>query len=188
MVVLPEYFLSPEDHIKLAEVFGEIDVNRFFKPVASHPIIAEVRTSSGQTKVIGGTWHADHSYDSTQAMCSILSEQRLPPFGDDTHFASMSSAYYAMSLGLQNMLSNLSAWHSIGSFVDSANVVINPKQDAFRDPGLRPVAIKHPKTGAPCVCINGDFTVNFENWTAQENIPLLFIFMNLLLTQFSERE
>ena len=76
-------------------------MNRFFTPVAKYPAIAEVRTSAEQGAVIGGTWHTDHSYDAAPAMCSILSAQQLPPFGGDTHFASMAAAYRALSPGLQ---------------------------------------------------------------------------------------
>ena len=72
VIVMPDQNLSPEDHLKLAEFFGPVDVNRFFTPVASHPMIAEVRTSAEQTEVIGGTWHTDHSYDLAPAMCSIF--------------------------------------------------------------------------------------------------------------------
>ena len=46
VIVMPDQNLSPEDHLKLAEFFGPVDVNRFFTPVASHPMIAEVRTSA----------------------------------------------------------------------------------------------------------------------------------------------
>ncbi len=173
VIIIPEQHLSPEDHIKLAKFFGEIDVNRFFTPVASHPMIAEVRTVPEQPEVIGGTWHTDHSYDAAPAMCSILNARQLPPFGGDTHFASMSAAYRTMSSGLQNMLRDLRAWHSDGSFVNSTDVGIKPKKEAFRDPVLHPVIVKHPHTGAPCVYVNGDFTVNFENWSVEESAPLL---------------
>ena len=173
VVVLPEQYLSPEEHINLAEFFGEINVNRFFTPVASHPVIAEVRTSPKQAAVIGGTWHTDHSYDAAPAMFSILCARQLPPFGGDTHFACMSAAYRAMSTGLQNMLKGLNAWHSDGSFSNSRNLGLNPKQNAFRNPVLHPVIIKHPVTEVPCVYVNGDFTVNFENWTVEESAPLL---------------
>ena len=160
IIVFLEQYFSSEDHIKLAEFFGAIEVNRYFTPAASHPVIAEVRTTPKQTQVIGGTWHPDHSYDLAPAICSILSAQQLPPYGGDTHFASMSAAYYAMSSGLQDILRNLRARHSDGSFVKS-NVGINPKQDAFRGPVLHPVIIKHPNTGAPCVYVNGDFYSEF---------------------------
>ena len=159
VIVMPDQHLSPDQHIKLAEFFGEINVNRFFTPVASHPVIAEVRTSPNQAEVIGGTWHTDHSYDAAPAMCSILSAKELPPFGGDTHFASMAAAYRAISPGLQNILKGLRAWHSDSSFATTKQG-INPKQGAFRDPVIHPVIIKHPSTGTPCVFVNGDFTIN----------------------------
>ena len=71
------------------------------------------------------------------------------------------------------MLRNLYAWHADGSFVHRGNVGINLKQDAFRDAALHPVIIKHPNTGDQCVYVNCDFTVNFKNWTVEENTPLL---------------
>ena len=172
VIIMPDQNLIPEDHIRLAEFFGHIDVNRFFTPVAKYPAIAEVRTSAEQGAVIGGTWHTDHSYDAAPAMCSILSAQQLPPFGGDTHFASMAAAYRALSPGLQKTLSSLRAWHSDGSFLDS-NVGLENNLDAFRDPVLHPAIIKHPVTGAPCVYVNGDFTTHFENWSIEESASLL---------------
>ena len=172
VIVMPDQNLTPEDHIRLAEFFGKIDINRFFTPVSEYPVIAEVRTSAEQSAVIGGTWHTDHSYDAAPAMCSILSARQLPPYGGDTHFASMTAAYRAMSPGLQKILSSLRAWHSDGSFLDS-NVGLEKNLDAFRDPVLQPVIIKHPVTGTPCVYVNGDFTTHFEKWSIEESASLL---------------
>lgn len=172
VIVMPDQHLSPEAHIALAEFFGPIDVNRFFTPVAAHPMIAEVCTSPEQCAVIGGTWHTDHSYDAAPAMCSILSAQILPPYGGDTHFASMTAACAALSPGLRRMLEGVRAWHSDSSFADS-KVGIESKQDAFNDPVLHPAIIKHPDTGAPCLYVNGDFTTQFEGWSRAESAPLL---------------
>ena len=123
--------------------------------------------------MIVGIWHTDHSYDVSPAPCYILSAQQLLTFEGDTHFASMSAAYYAIASGLQVMLSNLRACHSDGSFVNGNNVSINPKQDAFRYPTLNSVIIVHPNIGALCVYVNGDFTENFENWTVDGSTPIL---------------
>ena len=30
VIIMPEQFLSPEEHIALAKFFGKIDINRFF--------------------------------------------------------------------------------------------------------------------------------------------------------------
>ena len=96
VIVMPDQNLTPTDHIKFAEFLSNIDVNRFFTPVSNYPVVAEVRTSADQSAVIGGTWHTYHSYDQAPAMCSILSARQLPPYGGDTHFASMAAAYRAM--------------------------------------------------------------------------------------------
>ncbi len=172
VIIMPKQFLNPEEHIELAKFFGNIDINRFFTPVVGHPMIAEVRTKPDQDAVLGGTWHTDHSYDPAPAMCSILSAQKLPPFGGDTHFSSMSAAYDALSPGFRDMLKVLRAWHSDSSFFDS-DVGLEPNSKAFRDPVLHPVIIKHPSTGMPCVYVNGDFTTHFEDWTKEESAPLL---------------
>jgi taurine dioxygenase len=174
VVVLPAQHLEPDDHVKLAEHFGAIDVNRFFTPVASHPMIAEVRTKPVQTGVIGGTWHTDHSYDAAPAMCSILSARQLPPVGGDTHFATMTAAYHALSDGLKETLGALRAEHSDGSFAGSQlGLGLEDNAEAFRPAVVHPVVIAHPVTGAPCVYVNGDFTTRFEGWTAEESAPLL---------------
>lgn len=172
MVVIRGQSLTPEAHIALAERFGPIDVNRFFTPVATHPVIAEVRTRPEMTKVIGGTWHTDHSYDAAPAMCSILAARELPPHGGDTLFASMTAAYEGLSEGLQATLRGLRAVHSDGSFADS-KVGIEAEEGVFKGDVLHPVVIAHPATGAPCLYVNGDFTTRFEGWTAEESAPLL---------------
>lgn len=172
VVVLPDQFLSPEEHIQLAESFGPIDVNRFFTPVDGFPMIAEVRTQPTQQKVIGGTWHTDHSYDPAPAMCSILSARDLPPYGGDTHFASMTAALQALSEGLRGTLEGLRAWHSDGSFAQS-KVGIVAEDAAFREPVCHPVVIRHPQTGAAALYVNGDFTTHFDGWSVEESAPLL---------------
>ncbi len=81
--------LTPEQHIDFAQHWGKINVNRFFKPVPSYPLIAEVRKDSKQTSNIGGQWHTDHSYDQIPATGSILYAREVPDSGGDTVFASM---------------------------------------------------------------------------------------------------
>ena len=172
VVVLPDQHPSPEAHIALAERFGPINVNRFFKPVAGYPQIAEVRTSPTQDSVIGGTWHTDHSYDPAPAMASILVARDVPDVGGDTLFASMSAAASALSPGLRATLSQLRAVHSDQSFKGSG---LGMTQDdaAYRPEVSHPVLVKHPETGADCLYVNGDFTTHFDGWSVEESQPLL---------------
>ncbi len=77
--------LAPEAHLSFAKRFGDIVLNKFFKPVEGQPQIAEVRKEKTQEMNIGGGWHTDHSYDEVPAMGSILVARELPASGGDTH-------------------------------------------------------------------------------------------------------
>ena len=51
--------LTPEQHVAFARRWGEIEINRFFRPVEGHPMIAEVRKEPHQKQNIGSVWHTD---------------------------------------------------------------------------------------------------------------------------------
>ena len=172
--------LSPQQHIDLAEQWGEININRFFKPLDGYPQIAEVIKAPDQKENIGGTWHTDHSYDQIPAMGSMLYARQVPPVGGDTLFSSMTLAFEALSDGMKKTLLGLNAWHSsrhaFGYGVsDSEHYedgrLANPElavQDA-----LHPVIITHPLSGKKALYVNADFTVRFDGWTIEESQPLL---------------
>ncbi|MBT5190025.1 MAG: TauD/TfdA family dioxygenase, partial [Proteobacteria bacterium] len=172
--------LSPQQHIDLAEQWGEININRFFKPLDGYPQIAEVIKAPDQKENIGGTWHTDHSYDQIPAMGSMLYARQVPPAGGDTLFASMTLAFEALSDGMKKTLLGLNAWHSSRhafgySVSDSEHYedgrLANPElavQDA-----LHPVIITHPLSGKKALYVNADFTVRFDGWTTEESQPLL---------------
>src|SRR5262249_37152921 len=101
--------LTPDQHVAFAERFAPIDINHFFTAVPGYPMIAEVRKEPEQTRNIGGGWHTDHSYDQVPALGSMLYAREVPQTGGDTLFASMYSAYDALSDGLKQMLDGLRA-------------------------------------------------------------------------------
>lgn len=171
VIVFRDQNISPEAHIALAEAFGDIDVNRFFTPVEGYPKIAEVRTLPDQSKVIGGTWHTDHSYDAEPAMASILVARELPPFGGDTLFASQVAAAAGLSDGLRSTLRTLNAIHSDGSF--SKSILGELENERFKGDVSHPVIIRHPHTGQEALYVNGDFTTHIDGWTPEESAPLL---------------
>ena len=63
VIFFREQELSPEQHIAFARRWGNINVNRFFRPVDGYPLIAEVLKEPRHEHNIGGGWHTDHSYD-----------------------------------------------------------------------------------------------------------------------------
>ena len=181
VLVFRDQRLTPRQHIAVAESLGEIEVNRFFRPVEGHPEIAEVRKEADQITNIGGGWHTDHSYDQSPAKASILYARELPSRGGDTLFASAARAYDALSPGLRATLGGLRALHSSRHVFGYEGVartrgdlpgrILHPElaaQDA-----VHPVAVKHPLTGRQALYVNPGFTVRFEGWTAPESAALL---------------
>ena len=174
--------ITPDQHIAFARRWGEINVNRFFQKVESHPIIAEVRKEADQKANIGSAWHTDHSYDQIPAMGSILYARVVPSVGGDTLFSSMYAAYEALSEGMKSMLRGLRAEHSSRhafgevayqeSDIDDLGGRLGNTAAATQD-AVHPVIIRHPLSGRPALYVNGDFTVKFEGWSKAESQPLL---------------
>jgi taurine dioxygenase len=186
--------LTPEQHIALAEQFGEINVNRFFSQVQAHPQIAEVRKEPEQTNNIGGGWHTDHSYDQIPALGSMLYARELPPAGGDTLYASMYAAYEALSEGMKQMLEGLNAVHSSRHVFGAAanrpgdlSDRLGNAEAAIQD-AVHPVVLTHPRSGKKGLYVNPGFTVRFEGWTDEESEPLLrYLYQHTARPEFTYR-
>ena len=174
--------LSPEQHIRFAQHFGKININRFFTPVASHPQIAEVRKEPEQTNNIGELWHTDHSYDQIPALGSVLVAQQLPKTGGDTLFVSMFAAYDALSPEQKKRVHGLTATHS-SRHVFGAKAYEGEENkdlvgrlgntDAATQDAIHPVVIKHPISGKQAIYVNPDFTTHINELDAASSAALL---------------
>lgn len=196
VVFFHEQELTPDQHIAAARQFGEINVNRFFRPVEGHPEIATVSKEPGETSNIGGLWHTDHSYDQAPAKGSLLYAREVPEIGGDTIFASMYAAYDTLSDGLKRTLGGLRAVHSsrhvFGETSKSLNDgdlkgrLLNPElatQDA-----IHPAVVTHPVSGRKALFVNPNFTVRIEGWTEAESAPLLdYLYRHAVRPEFSWR-
>ena len=189
--------ITPDQHIEFAKRWGDINVNRFFQPVETHPQIAEVRKEPHQKTNIGEAWHTDHSYDRIPAMGSILYAREVPSLGGDTLFSSMYAAYDALSDGMKKMLAGLRAEHSsrhsfgeqayVGKDMDDVGGRLGNTGAATQD-AVHPVIIRHPLSGRPALYVNGEFTVKFEGWTKAESQPLLdFLYEHARQNEFTCR-
>ena len=189
--------ISPDQHVEFAQRWGEINVNRFFQPVDTHPVIAEVRKEAHQKKNIGAAWHTDHSYDQIPAMGSILYAREVPTLGGDTLFSSMYAAYEALSDGMKKVLRGLRAEHSsrhsfgeqayVDTDMDDLGGRLGNTAKAIQD-AVHPVIIRHPLSGRPALYVNGEFTVKFESWSKQESQPLLdFLYQHARQNEFTCR-
>jgi len=200
LVFFRDQQLSEENHIKFAQTFGAININRFFASNKQYPEIAMVTKEPDQVANIGGGWHTDHSYDHEPALGSILVARELPEKGGDTLFTSMYKAFETLSPGLKRTLEGLSAVHSArhvfgsesGYGKDEAGAAkdrIGNSEiaDEMEDP-IHPVVIRHPLSGRKALYVNPTFTLRFEGWTAKESAPLLdFLYQHAIDDRFVTR-
>jgi len=182
--------LTPEQHITLAECFGQININRFFPKVDGHPQIAEVKKEPSQSVNIGAKWHTDHSYDLAPAMGSILVSRQTPKRGGDTVFANMFLAYDYLSDGLKATISQLKAVHSsrhvFGSGVKDVDRFSNA--DAATQDTIHPMVISHPISGRKALYINPEFTIGIDGWKKEEGTPLLeMLYRHATRPEFTHR-
>lgn len=182
--------LTPAQHIAMAEQFGDININRFFSAVEGYPQIAEVRKEPHQKANIGAGWHADHSYDDTPALGSILLAREVPAWGGDTQFADLALAYDHLSDGLKTTLKSLRAVHSSRHvFGKNAERTKNLKdrlgnEEMATQDVIHPVVIRHPDSGREVLFVNPGFTVRFDGWSEEDSKPLL----NYLYTHATQPE
>lgn len=180
VIAIRDAGLTPEKQIAFARHWGQININRFFKPVDGYPEIATVLKEPDQREAIGEAWHTDHSYDAVPAACSMLYAVETPAVGGDTAFASMHAAYRGLSEGFRQMLDGLKAWHSSRHVFGEGTVTeerVNSGRignaAAAKQDALHPVVIRHPLSGKPCLYVNSVFTTHFDGWTKEESAPLL---------------
>jgi len=171
--------LTPEEHIKFAEKWGKININRFFAKVDGYDQVAEVLKEPDQKGNIGGEWHTDHSYDQIPALGSILLAKEIPNSGGDTLFACMYKAYENLSDGMKVTLEGLNAVHSSrhvfgegSDYSQSSKGRIGNSELATQD-AIHPVIIIHPESKKKALYVNRAFTLRFEGWTNEESKPLL---------------
>lgn len=180
VIILRNQDVTPDEHLAFARQFGEINVNRFFKPVESHPEIATVLKEKDQKRAIGEGWHTDHSYDQIPALGSILHAIDMPPYGGDTVFASMGAAYDALSPTLRQFLDGLTAVHSsrhaFGAATQDSEAAktgrLSNAHAATQD-ARHPVVITHPLSGRRGLYVNPGFTTHIEGLTPAESDAIL---------------
>ncbi len=174
-----EQALDASEHERFAARLGEIDVNRFFRPVEGHPRVAEVRKEPTDTTNIGGGWHTDHSYDQIPARGSILHAKIVPPKGGDTRFLSVAAALTTLDDDLRSRIVGRRAIHSSAHVFGATSAYTESSGGRLQNPDavganvLHPIVIGHPQTGVPLLYVNPAFTIGIEGLSDAEGRELL---------------
>jgi len=195
VIVLRDQQITPDEHLAFAEKFGNININRFFKPLESHPAIATLLKEPDQKSAVGEQWHTDHSYDTVPALGSVLHAIEVPPHGGDTLFVSMAAAYEGLSPQFRQMIDGLSAVHSSRHAFGAAakdhetskTGRLGNSELATQD-SLHPVVITHPLSGRKGLYVNPGFTLHIEGLAEAESTAILdFLYRHCQTPEFQCR-
>jgi len=173
--------LNETEHIRLGERFGELDQpHPVFDCNADDPRLTVIE-SKGRAHDAEHYWHTDVTYQEAPSMGSILLARKIPESGGDTLFASMYAAYDALSEPIKELLTKLTAQHSIergwGTTLrmqPNGEERIRELKEAFP---LRthPVLRTHPETGRTVLYVNEYYTSRINELSEPESEGLLKI-------------
>ena len=163
--------LTPEQHIRLARHFAEIDIPEFRTTATVHPevMVLDQVNPKGQGS---DSWHADNTYLEEPPMGALLQAHQLPPIGGDTLFASMYAAYEALSPAMQAFFEGMTAKHGTAKLVERTKgkaLYKIPDSLANREPFSHPVIAVHPETGRKLLNVNNNWTISLDGMTKAES-------------------
>ena len=180
VLVMPDQFLEPEDHLRLAEVFGEPWLPSYYAANAldGYPGIAVV-PNFGKARAPAEGWHTDWSHMSTPPTVSVARAHVIPEAGGDTMFSNQYVAYERLSDGMKELIAGRRA-----KFVGSRPVAVREmKGTADTLPASEREAVVnhhllaqvHPDTGRTALYLNrpGEAMVAIEGLTEAESLPIL---------------
>jgi taurine dioxygenase len=166
--------LTPEQYLAFARKWGEPIEYPFVKGIPGFPEIIEVKKLEHERVNFGGIWHSDTAYLDIPPMASMLLAREVPPHGGDTLFASMYTAYEALSDGMKRVLDGLKAVNT-SSRADVSRTREDRKNanEAKEYSAEHPVVRTHPETGRKALYVNVAHTARFAGMTEPESAPLL---------------
>lgn len=183
--------LTAEQHLALAEQFGEIETPPLLTRQSEHPQVLIVEFD--QPKGSGAdVWHADGTHTERPPMGTFIQAHILPDFGGDTCFSCMYSAYEALSPAIRTLLDGLTAQHSTEmlfartrdrdqQYGDSAMRVPKP-------PVSHPIVTVNPATGRRRLFVNKNYTTRIDGLSEPESDYLLgFLFDHIKSPEFQLR-
>jgi taurine dioxygenase len=172
VIFFRDQHLTPAQHKAFGRRFGQLHIHPAPLGVLDgHPEIVVVQADANSTQVAGEEWHSDVSCDVEPPMGSMLYLTEVPATGGDTLFASMYSAYEALSDSMQHFLAGLTATHDGAR--NYAGRRTDPKREAEYPSAEHPVVRTHPETGRNALFVNPLFTTRIVQLRKLESDSLL---------------
>ena len=200
VIIFRDQNISPEDHLRIAGIYGDIYRVPFVKGRVDYPDIIDIikEPEDGTNYNFGGVWHSDATFDEYPPKASALFCLESPPFGGDTLFVNMEAAYEGLSDAMKELLDGVWALHSAernygssGYFSDEDQKSISMNIETSNQGDLateHPVIRTHPETGQKGLFINPIYTTRFKDMTVEESQPILdFLYSHATRPEFQCR-
>jgi taurine dioxygenase len=175
--------LSPEQQIRAARVFGDLDIYPYVKGMDGYPEIIEILKTETDVVNFGGGWHSDTAYMAHPAMGTFLHAIEMPPAGGDTLFANTAAAYEALSDNMKAMLAPLKGVNDSNAIYAGGRAASMKRMDGMAKTDKtqnaesyvneHPVVRTHPETGQRALYVNPAHTKRFVGMTEEESQPLI---------------
>jgi taurine dioxygenase len=198
VVAFPDQHLSLERYEEVAQLFGEFGEDPYFKGLANHPHIAEVKREADETTpLFAEGWHSDWSFLETPPSGTLLYGCVIPPTGGDTLYANQYAAYDALGTEMKAQLDGLMGIHSARRGYSKAgqygekdvgrSMAIVYSDDALATQ-LHPLVQPHPETGRPALFLSPGYTIGVEGMDPTEAQELLmFLYKHQAKEEFVYR-
>lgn len=177
--------LKPADHVRFAEIFGEVQMGGTIPRLEEQPEIKK-QEYTNQSQVSGDVnMHADDTFVEMPSRCSILHGVKMPEAGGDTIWVNCEAAYNALSEPMKQLLEPLEAEHNLSAkFGNVAPGVEDPEMKVkiynHYPPVTHPVIRSHPVSGRKCIYVNEMVTSRIIGLEPDESEMILNYLINHL--------
>jgi len=178
-----EQELTPEQHLKLGERFGEIQKLGYAPSLDGHEgVWVQEYPQLYDGLVTDIDWHADSSFRATPTRGSLLYALDVPVGAGDTVWADMCAAYSDLAEPWQNFTGSLTAIHdNMQRNLLKVLEQMEPEQykqvREYLPPNEHPVVCTHPETGKKFLFVSELMTREVCGMTRNESRAVLdFLF------------
>jgi taurine dioxygenase len=182
VIFFPRADLSPEEQMTLAASFGEIEIFPTSRLRGATEPTFQVIADGPDSPPEADYWHTDVTWTAEPPKYALLHAEVVPERGGDTLWASMTTAYEALSPVMQELLAGLEVVHDCQSFVagmrrknaggDNVGELAQQLLQAY-PPVLHPLVRTHPDTGRRALFLGGRFMRHVEGMTDQESRAII---------------
>jgi taurine dioxygenase len=170
--------LTDDEHLALARRFGEPSQFPVAKLLGAEAKPLSFITDSAESPPDADGWHTDITWIEEPPKIAFLQAIDIPARGGDTMWASLYTAYDALSPEMQRVCRTLRVEHVIAPhIVDVFRARVGEEfatsvAEAF-PPVVHPLVRTHPETGRDALFVGGAFMCGIEGMHADESRVLL---------------